>query len=184
MAVFNCPFSKPHRFVITLRKIKKSTISLRKINDDFHMRTNKATCLQIWNQSKTYDILWNLAESNLTYIRSVVKHKPIKIKQIAYAIDLLWSPTLKGSVSRILWHLVVKLHVAAEDTSPSPSKHEGGPNVAVVVSKLKRCLVCPFWATVKNMAASVERTFTWCWYKVYKYKKAHSGSKKTTIRSI
>ena len=73
-------------------------------------------------------------------------------------------------VCRLFWYLVVRLHLSA-------SKHEREPVVASSChKKLKRCLVCPVWATVKNMAASVQRIRSHC-----KYKMAILGQRKQQV---
>ena len=83
----------------------------------------------------------------------------------------LWGQTscfiVKGSVCRMYRHLVVKCHVAAEHPPLQTWKRSCGSFSCHSNSK---GLVCPVWATVKkNMAASVERTCSWCKYKICKY---------------
>ena len=60
----------------------------------------------------------------------------------------------------------MKFYVAAEYPSHQPP-----------ISNM-RCLICPVWATVNNMAASIQRTRSRCKYKLIKHKGPILGLRK------
>ena len=123
---------------------------------------------ELWTESET-NIQWSCRRSSFQQSKQKRLLYLTHITRQSSVFSSLWLDAdlpFNGSVCRIEWHLVVKLHVAAEYLSPSISKYEREPVVPSVVINLKRCLICPVWTTVKNMAASVERTRSQCIYTV------------------
>ena len=126
--------------------------------------------LQLWGQTP---LIWENWIWDTTTCRTQQWRSCVVFYRVQPVDWRLWGQTscfiIKGSVQ---WHLVVQCHVAAETPPPPPSPLQKWKRTCGSFSchRNSKSLVCPVWATVKkNMAASVERTRSWCKYKVCKY---------------
>ena len=155
----------------------KSTISIKFIIVIIYSGWRAAVCqrsavllwLQLWGQTplisenwiwvqqpaglSSEGAVWFSTESNLSTGDSEVRHHVLLLKvQCVEFSDIWW------------WSVILQLNTTPP---PPPPPFQTWKRTCGSFSchRNSKGLVCPVWATVKNMAASVERTCSWCKYK-------------------